>query len=145
MFDPTLGYALRIGDARSFIQSSIDLPPQKSFLDVDFVSYRSMLDSINEQNKLSDDLIQFSIPSSYEVLNYISHRHIEIVNKEQKDTLLTNVTIDFLGTPKLASQTDFFWYLEQNGFYNKDRQKLVTKTIGGMTFYYPVAKNDVSE
>jgi hypothetical protein len=58
---------------------------------IDFNSYRKSIENLNSQNKIKDNFFDISIPSDYEVQNYIKDNAIQIVLKRQKDTGVTNL------------------------------------------------------
>ena len=60
---------------------------------------------------------------------------------------INNLTIDLLHLPTITNNKHFLYYIKNRNDYSYDEQnqKLVEKKIGGLTFYTPVYKNDVSQ
>lgn len=143
-FDSSLGYGLYIKEAEQFINENIgaDVVPKKS--DFNFSEYQKTIENINKNLKIEDDLLKFSFSQDYEVKNYIKNRYLDFANRTQKEVSVS-VNMELIDLPNLTNEKHFWYYVENLGFYNKEYQNLKQKKVGGMVFYSPVYKSDVSQ
>lgn len=142
----SMWYALSIKEAKSFIQENINGEVKQNMMTkmIDFNKYRSMIEDINTSLVLKDDIFNIKFPSDYQVSDYTKNNYFSLTLKKQKDIGVNYLTIYVEKTPSLDTERKKFYYLEQSWFYYKDWQKLLKKTIGGVEFFYPVEKTDLS-
>ncbi|NDK08578.1 hypothetical protein EOM39_05055 [Candidatus Gracilibacteria bacterium] len=142
----SMGYALSIKEAKNFIETNKTLESKKNPITklIDFNSYRKTIENINSSLSLKDDVFDIKLLSDYQVSNYIKNTTLNIELKKQKDTGVQYLGIYIEKGPKLDTDKKMFYYFEKEGFYSKDWQKLLKKTISGIKFYYPVEKTDLS-
>lgn len=144
--DSSMGYALSIKEAKSFIEENMVKPSQRNKVTdtIDFNTYRKTIESINAAHLVKDDVFRITFPADYEIINYRKNSYVEMDLKKQKDTGVTLLKISTEKSPKLDTQRKVLYYLESIGFFSKDYQKLLKKTIGGIDFYYAVETGDLS-
>ncbi|MDD2516013.1 MAG: serine protease [Candidatus Gracilibacteria bacterium] len=143
--DSSLGYALSIKEAKSFIEENIDKSPKEKSSKIDFASYRSTIESLNKTSSIKDDFFDIKFNSNYEVKNYIKNKYLEIGPLKMKDNILNGVRLQLQKTLELKSEKELFYYLEKIQFYDKSYEDLAKKQIGGFTFYIPSYKQSLNE
>lgn len=143
-FDSTLGYGLYIQEAQKFITDNLNTTVTPRKTSFNFSEYQKTLENINKAQTVEDDLMKFSFGPDYEVTNYIKDRYLDFANKTQKEVSV-GVNMELINLPDLTSDKHFWYYVQNLGFYNKDYQNLKQKQIGGIVFYTPVVKSDVSQ
>lgn len=145
-WENTMGYALLIKEAESFISENIHQSAQSSSITklIDFNSYRKTIESINSNFVLKDDVFEMSFPDDYQISNYIKNIYFTLELKKQKDTGISSFWVYLEKAPNIKNDKEKFYYFESAGYYSKDWQKLVKKTIGWIEYYYPVDKSDLS-
>lgn len=139
-FWTNIWYSIYVKEIKNFLVKALD----KEIWEIDksienFISNKVELNQINKNLKIDDDLISMSIDNVYEVKNYIKDKKIEIKPKLENEHLINNVNIWIINTPNIKEKKDYFYYLEENGFYYKSFQKLRTKEIWWIEFYYPIS------
>lgn len=145
-WENTMGYALSIKEAKSFIEDNKIKNSTKNPITklIDFNSYRKTIENINSSLILKDDIFDIKLLPDYQVSNYIKNTTLNIELKKQKDTGVTYLWIYIEKWPKLDTDKKKFYYFEKEWFYSKNWQKLLKKTISWIEFYYPVDKTDLS-
>lgn len=144
-FDSSLGYALSIKEAKTFIQDNIAKAPSILTQHIDFAGYQNAMDAINKQHSVSDDLLGLTFSTDYEVSNYIRNRTLQLSPSSPKDIILNGMTINVSKTPKLEGEKAFLHYAESVWLYSANSTKLTKKTIGGLSFYTPISNYDPSQ
>lgn len=142
-FEASLGYGLSIKEAETFIKENIKQPVVTKETSINFSAYQKDLDAINKKQILQDDLIKIAFGADYEIKNYIKNRYIQLVNKTQKDITIWSLNVDLVQTPEIKEEKHFFYYAQKLGFYDEN-YKLLKKNIGGLSFFTPVYKSDVT-
>ncbi|MDP2090832.1 MAG: S1C family serine protease [Candidatus Gracilibacteria bacterium] len=144
--DNSMGYALLISEAKDFILENILKDSQKNKITeiIDFGKYRNDLETINKSGKVVDDLFTFIINPNYEIFNYYKNTNFVLSQKRSAEDLIKKLDLSFKNIREFKNDKEFFYYLENTGFYNKEYQKLLKKNIGGVDFYYPVNKDDLN-
>lgn len=142
----TMWYALLIKEAKNFIEENKIKESTKNPITekIDFNVYRKTIENINSSLLLKDDVFDIKLDSDYQVSNYIKNSTINLELKKQKDTGVNYLSVYLEKSPVLDTDKKKFYYFEQSGFYSKDYQKLLKKSISWIDFYYPVDKTDLS-
>lgn len=142
----TMWYALLIKEAKNFIEENKIKESTKNPITekIDFNVYRKTIENINSSLLLKDDVFDIKLDSDYQVSNYIKNSTINLELKKQKDTWVNYLSVYLEKSPVLDTDKKKFYYFEQSGFYSKDYQKLLKKSISWIDFYYPVDKTDLS-
>ena len=144
--DSSLGYALSIADAKDFITQAVAKKPEIR-MDVgglDFAGYQKTVDTINTQHRIDDDVFSFQFGNDYEVSNYIPNRYFQLGNRKYKEIALDDLRLETVTTPTLATEDQFLYFAQFLGLYNRDEYRLEKSTIGGVTFYRPIYRDDIS-
>ncbi|PKL72304.1 hypothetical protein CVV26_02195 [Candidatus Kuenenbacteria bacterium HGW-Kuenenbacteria-1] len=142
-----MAYGLYIKEAQKFIEENINKQIESKTIIFDFPNYQKNIDQINKNQAVTDDLFNFNFDSKYEIKNYIANRYAQLSTKKMQDIAINNLTIELLPLPTITNNKHFLYYVNKYGgyFYDEQSQKLVEKKIGGLTFYTPIYKNDVSQ
>ena len=145
-----LAYGLYLKEAQNFIEENINNPTVNKNITFDFPSYQKNLDQINKNQAIDDDFLNLNFDSKYEIKNYIENRYLQLNNKKLQDIAITNLTIELLPLPFITDNKHFFYYSNhysrrEYSDFNEQAQKLVEKKIGGLTFYTPVYKTDITQ
>lgn len=142
----SMWYALSIKEAKDFIESNKTKDSKKNPITnlIDFNSYRKTIENINNSLTIKDDVFDIKLLPDYQVSNYIKNTTLNIELKKQKDTWVQYFKMYIEKWPKLNNDKKKFYYFEKEGFYSKEWQKLLKKTISWIEFYYPVEKTDLS-
>ena len=144
--DTSLGYALSIADAKDFIQKAMVKTPMRrtDAARINFPGYQMSLDRINTQYRIDDSLFSFDFGSDYEVSNYIPNRYFELSSHKLKEIAINSLRLQLTTTPTLSTESQFLYFAQLVSLYSPDYERLVKVNIGGLTFYHPIYKSDVS-
>lgn len=137
-------YALLISEAKSFIKSNITKKPISLPLEIDFLSYKNKIDTINQNLFIEDDIFRIAIPKEYEVKNYYDNRKIEISPRKDSSYLVTSFSAYVQSIPTVTTEKELFYLLELLWFYNKLTDNLKKDQIGWLTFYSAISKKDLN-
>ncbi|MFH1233539.1 MAG: serine protease, partial [Patescibacteria group bacterium] len=142
-----MAYGLYIKEAQKFIEENINKQIESKPVAFDFPNYQKNIDQINKNQIVADDLFNFNFDPKYEIKNYIANRYLQLSTKKMQDIAINNLTIELLPLPLITKNKHFLYYINNYSdyFYDEQSQKLVEKKIGGLTFYTPIYKNDVSQ
>ncbi|MBU0637019.1 MAG: serine protease [Patescibacteria group bacterium] len=142
-----MAYGLYIKEAQKFIEENINKQVENKPIIFDFPNYQKSIDQINKNQIVADDLFNSNFDLKYEIKNYIPNRYLQLSTKKMQDIAINNLTIELLPLPTITNNKHFLYYVNNNGgyYYDEQYQKLVEKKIGGLTFYTPINKNDVSQ
>lgn len=143
-WESSLGYGLYLKEAQKFINDNIHTAVTPKKTGFNFSEYQKTLENINQADKVEDDLLKFSFGKDYEVKNYIKNRYLDFNTKTQKDVSV-GINMELISLPNLTQDKHFWYYVQNLGLYNKDWQNLNQRKIGGVNFYSPVGKSDVSQ
>lgn len=142
----TMWYALLISEARYFIEENIWKTPQKNTITslIDFNTYRKTIENINNSLELKDDVFDVKLLDDYQFSNYVKNNSFSIELKKQKDTWVSELYVALEKAPSIKNDKEKLYYFQTKWLYYKDWQKLVTKEINWIKYYYPVDKSDLS-
>ena len=143
-FDSSLGYALSIKEAEGFINDNINKAVESKKTTFNFSEYQKTLENLNKAQMVDDNLMKFTFGADYEVKNYIKNRYLDFNTKTQKEVNV-NINMELASLPNITNEKHFWYYIQNLGLYSRESDKLNKKVIGGISFYTPVSKSDVSQ
>jgi len=145
--DPSLWYALSVGQIQDFITTNASLTPKIANPQLKFASYLRQLETINLERKVSDDFISINFSSDYKITHYIPNLQIRGELSNPDIYHVQEFNIQRITIPKLANdkQQEYFIKNQLQLYGGWSTEKLKVTMIGGVKFYEPVMTSDPSD
>lgn len=138
----TLWYALDISQATDFLETARQ--SNSGVYASPFASYFATLETMQSQKKLSDAFMSWSRDSEYLVNTYVPGQLLSLRLATLDRTLPDSVSLYFLPSQRVETQTDLEYSLEQQYIFDGEVQVLEAVSLGWKDFFEIQDKNDPS-
>lgn len=144
LFDPSLWYWLLVSETKGFIEeNSENIPLIQS--DLTFNNYKKQIDEINKNKIISDLFLEIPFWENYRVNDYIPSKWVSFEPAKQNSQFPQNISINIFDFPEVKNQDDFFYVLEDLGYYYKNYQNLKKIRIWNTDFFQIIDSSDITE
>jgi len=142
----TLWFALQISEAQEFIAEHKSTKAKVSQLSLkEFQEYLATSDMMSVKRWVSDSLFKISFPKAYTIKSYIKNNQVWWSLQTPDDVNVQEFNIKTVKVPQMKSYNDFVYRLKLSYGYDPEYNKLIKKTIGWLSFYQIIGKDDVSQ